>query len=411
MDDKMFEKRMNLLNKSYERMPEQTDVSKILKTIENEQKPKKQKRKLVHWPYAASFIGVLLISSVLVLQFTGGQGGVPQNGQQSEMSSKEVSKAVEEIKSHFNVRRTQAIGSLGMTEEGFQQTEMGTDAEEYVSHILQTVQDGKMQLSSGENLPGEINGNVDDILKTPQQMLDGLTGKSLSEAEAEQWVKDYVEVQKALLPVYETEMNEYRGEWQEDIRLGQLEGRDILLEREKPYSDELIRLVEGATANGVSLKYSKVDGQFIATQDVTYVSFMLSSSELPEVYMDALKLRSFPTSLNGGVITTNWARAGGDLLLYERTIENLPKHSEFLEEFKLEYMNLFKAYVKGSSAQSLFTQDGTLKDDVKESFEKLMEKYPDSKTADRIQPYYNKLKESQFSKPENWDAFNMDYEL
>jgi hypothetical protein len=411
MDDKLFEKRMNLLNKSYERMPGQTDASEVIKAIEKEQKPKKQKRKLFHWPYAASFIGVVLISSVLALQFIGSQSGSLQNGQQSEMTSEDAAKIVEEIESHYTVRRTQAIGSLGLSEEGFNDTEMGKQAEEYAAFVTQKMKEDQWRVvNSSENI-GSIMDNLDDILTTPQQMINGLTGKSLTEEEADLWVMDYLEVQKNLLPVYEAEMKQYSNEWQEDIKMGRLEGRDILMEREKQYSDELIELVEGATANGISLMYSEKEAQFAASVDSTYVSFMLSSSELPDIYMDVLTLKSLPGSLYGGVITTNWARAGGDLLLYEKVIETLPGNSEFIEEFKLEYITLFRAYIKGSSAQSIFNEDETLKADVKESYETLMEKYPESETAGRIEPYYNKLKENQFSKPENWDTFNMEYKL
>ncbi|WP_421381017.1 hypothetical protein ACOJQI_19060 [Bacillus salacetis] len=411
MDDKIFEKRMNLLNKNYERMPGQTDVSEVIKAIEKERKPEKQKRKMIHWPYAASFIGVLLISSVLALQFTGDQGGNPQNGEQSELTVEEVTKTVEEIESHYKVRRTQAIGSLGLSEEGFAQTEMGRDAEEFAAYVTRNMKEDDGRVANNSGYMESITENLDDILKTPQQMINGLTGKSIKDGEAEQWVKKYVETQKDLLPVYEAEMKQYRNEWQDDIKLGQLEGRDILLEREKQYSEELVKLVEGATANGISLMYSEKADRFVAGTDVTYVSFMLSSSELPEVYMDALKLKSIPSSLNGGVITTTWARAGGDLLLYERAIESLPEDSGFLEEFQLEYITLLRAYVKGSSAQSIFNEEGTLKADIKESYETLIQKYPDSKTAGRIEPYYNKLKENQFNKPEDWESFNMDYEL
>ena len=112
MDDKMLEKRMETLNKSYERMPVKMDVSEVIKAIENERSPKKQKRKFIHWPYAASIFGVLLISSVLLLQFTGQEGGGTQNAQQPdvEMTSQQKSKVINEIESHYNVRRIQAMG-------------------------------------------------------------------------------------------------------------------------------------------------------------------------------------------------------------------------------------------------------------------------------------------------------------
>ncbi|WP_409251812.1 hypothetical protein V1502_17130 [Bacillus sp. SCS-153A] len=409
MDDKMLEKRMKLLNKSYERMPVQTDVSQVIKAIESERTPKKQKRRFIHWPYAASIFGALLVAAVLLLQHTGQEGASVQNAQHSEkgVTDEQKSQVINEIQSHYNVRRIQAAGSLGMSEEGFRQTEMESDAEAYVSYIIQRIESGK---AATLNLTDTINEDLDNILKTPQQMIDGLKGKKLAEEEADQWVKNYTDRHEDLLPIYEAELEKYRGEWRTDSYDGQLEGRTILLERDK-YSDELVTLVEGATANGIHLKYSSTDSHFLAGMDSTYVSTMLSNSEIPEAYLDVLRIKSLPSSYNGGIITTSWTRAGGDLLLYERVMKNLPDSSDFLREFELEYNNLFRAFIKGSSAQSLFTDQGALKAEIKESYEKLMEKYPDSLTVKRMEPYYNKLKGNQFIKPEGWDEFNIEYEL
>jgi hypothetical protein len=411
MDDNMLKKRMELLNKNYEKLPNKTDASAVIKAIENEKRPPKRKRPLVHWPYAASFIGVLLIASVLVMQFVGGEGNPAQNGEnnQAEMTEQGLSKATAEIKSHYNVRTTQAAGSLGLSKAVFAETSMAKEAEDYVTYVLRSIEDGKMRMSTDRQK--DIEENLDEMLMTPQQMVDGLTGKQLAEQEAEAWVMKYTESHDNLLPVYETEMAKYQGEWKEDIVYGQLDGRDILLEREKEYSEKLITLVEGATANGISLSFSQTADQFEAVSDVQYLSMMLSSSELPDVYIDVIKLESIPKVLHGGIITTNWVRAGGDLLWYENAIENLPPNSEFRDQFILEYRNLFNAYVKGSSAQSIFNEEGILKPEIKEAFEELIEKHPKTKTAERVGLYLEKLKGHEFTKPEDWEQFNLNFEM
>ncbi|EDL62570.1 hypothetical protein [Bacillus sp. SG-1] len=57
MDDKMFEKRMETLNKSYERMPVKTEVSEVINAIENERSPKNRRE--------SSFIGLTLQASLV----------------------------------------------------------------------------------------------------------------------------------------------------------------------------------------------------------------------------------------------------------------------------------------------------------------------------------------------------------
>ncbi|MGD6804335.1 hypothetical protein [Rossellomorea aquimaris] len=410
MDDHSLKERMKKLNDQYERMPAKTDVSQVMKAIEKEQKPAKQNRPGIHWPYAASFIGVLVIASILMVQFIGGESaGLLNDREQAEMPASDPEEIAHEIESHYNIRKTQAVGSLGITEEGFRRSEMGGVAEEYVSFNLQQLKEGEVPVQDGNHLK-RVKENLDDMLKTPQQILFVIKGKTLTEREAGQWVKEYHKIHQGLLPIYEVEIQKYRKEWEEEASDGSLESRDLLMNRESSYSEELIRLVEGATDNGILLTYSEVSGHFQAETDLEYISFILSSSELPDAFRNVLRLKSLPESLNHGIITTNWMRAGGDLLLYEETLEGLPEGSEFLEEFEMEYNTLLRAYIKGSPAQPLFHGDGTLKEDIKESFEKMIELHPDSETVGRIMPYYQKLKENGFTEPAHWDEFYLPYE-
>ncbi|WP_113926712.1 hypothetical protein [Bacillus sp. P14.5] len=411
MDDKSFEKRMKKLNERYDSMSPKTDVSRVIQEIEKEHNPKRDKRIVIHWPYAASFIGVLLIASILLVQMIGGESaGLLESGEQGELPAAEREELADEVESHYKVRRIQAIGILGLTEEGFQLTEMGSTAENYVSFNLQRLSDGDVK-SQGVDFLGEVKESLDDMLRTPQQILFEVKGETLTTEEADQWVKEYFNAHRGLMRIYENEMQKYRQEWEREAADGQLESRDILTDRKNSFSDELIQLVEGATGNGISLTYSDTSRRFRADTDMEYITFVLSSGELPEVYLNVLKLKSLPGSLNGGVISTNWSSAGKNLLLYEEVLAGLPEDSEFREEFKMEYTALLRMYTKGSTAQPLFNKNGTLKEDIKESYEEILELHEHSETAVRILPYYQKLKENDFAEPDKWNDFHLQDEL
>ncbi len=141
MDDKMLEKRLDLLNKSYKKLPSQTRTNDILKAIKEEQSPKR-KRVHIHWPYVASFIGVLLISSVLMLQFTMEKTESRKHKEQNSNLSQRTGEMDEELlaeiqdaKSLYELRKTQAKEQLGFREATFSRTKMEADAKGQLTYI------------------------------------------------------------------------------------------------------------------------------------------------------------------------------------------------------------------------------------------------------------------------------------
>ncbi|MGR3765547.1 hypothetical protein [Rossellomorea sp. NS-SX7] len=407
MDEKMFEKRMELLDRTYKKMPAQTDSHAILKAIKEEQNRSKKKRSrpVIHWPYVASFIGVFLIGTVLALQLTMGddiQGdGGDQNQQAAEHhyqgeTSKELLTEMEDVKALYELRKTQAMERLGFNESTFSQTQLNKDAQ---GHLIYVESIPKRDYPLDMKLQWAERGKewIEESLRTPDMMIRSLKG-GITLMEAEAWTGTFLEKQTGLLPIYEEKLQTYKDWWKPHIENGKINMKS--LNSPQPYPSEFRMLLGGITNNAVKLTYNEKEDTLETSIDFEYVN-MISGDALPDVYVSYMKTRE-SSVLKAGEFTTGWKEAGDRLMLFEQILKELPEDSRFRNEVELEYDLLYQYYVNGGVNQPIFTETGKLKPEVREAYEYLVENYPTYKSAESLQGVLNELRESNGVKPERW---------
>ncbi|WP_175990524.1 hypothetical protein [Bacillus sp. Marseille-Q1617] len=407
MDDKMFEKRLELLDRSYKKMPPQTDSASIISVIRKEQSlsVKKRSRPLIHWPYAASFIGVLLIGTVLVLQLTLGsdsahepQQSGPQSSQAgySNETSEELDAQIEDAKALYELRKTQAMARLGLNNSMFSGTQFNRDAQ---GHLLYVETIPKRNYPLDQKLEWVNNGKewIEESLRTPDMMIGTLKG-GMTMMEAEIWTAEFLEKQKGLLPLYEEKLQKYKEWWKPHIENGEINVKE--LNAVQHYPPEFRSILGGMTNNAVKLIYNKKQDVLETSIDLEYVN-MISNNALPEVYVSYIQTSQSPV-LAAGEITTGWKEAGDRLMLLEDMLKKLPEDSRFRNEVELDYDLLYQHYVNGGVNQPIFTEMGQLKPEVQEAYQYLVENYSSYKTAESLQGVLDELRELNGKKPERW---------
>jgi hypothetical protein len=416
VDDKILEKRLEHLNESYHRIPPQTDPSDIIKAIEKE-KPEKLtvKRKWIHWPYVASFIGVLLISTVLAFQFTVGKDEKVGNADQIKetiATSEKVQAEIEETRKIFEMRVIQAQESLGLSDNAFKETYMYQTAKSILRYAESAP---KRDLSENEQikLVHSVKEDIERTLLTPEQMIRGLV--KLNPEEADGWINEFLKKHHNLTMIYEEEINKLERDWKKPVRNGNEDiGGIIQYYRDsKDQPKELINLLEGATFNGVALKYVKNTDSFYGYLDYEFISLYINeNSSLPEPYKKILELDGSKPAIITGELRISWKEAGERLIQYEKVLSQLPNNSTLKGMIMVEYDRLYHFFVHGTAIeyteredgnQSIFSKDGILKPEVKDAFEYLIQTYPTTTTSKYIKNEYNDLKENQFTKPKDWE--------
>jgi hypothetical protein len=407
MDEKRFEKRMELLDRSYKKMPVQTDSNAILKAIKEEQSRSKKKRSspVIHRPYVASFIGVLLIGTVLALQLTMGsdspiepQQSGPQSSQAgySNETNEDLDAEIEDAKALYELRKTQAMARLGLNNPTFSGTQLNREAQ---GHLLYVETIPKRNYPLEQKLEWVTNGKewIEESLRTPDMMIGTLKG-GVTMMEAEIWTAEFLKKQKGLLPLYEEKLQGYKEWWKPHIENGEIKVKK--LNAVQHYPPEFRTLLGGMTSNAVKLTYNKKQGVLETSIDLEYVN-MISNNALPEVYVSYIQTKQSPV-LTAGEFTTGWKEAGDRLMMLEDMLKKLPEDSRFRNEVKLEYELIYQHFVNGGVNQPIFTESGKLKPEVREGYEYVVENYSSYKTAESLQQVLNELRKSNFVKTENW---------
>jgi hypothetical protein len=406
MDDKMFEKRLELLDRSYKKMPPQTDSDAIISAIKKEQSPsKKRSRPLFHWPYAASFIGFLLIGTVLTLQLTmdnGNQGEPGQSGQKSSQAgysnetSEELEAQIEAAKELYELRKTQAMARLGLNESTFSGTQLNKDAQGHLLYV-ETIPKRKYPLNQKLKWVNSGKERIEESLTTPDMMIGALKS-GITMMEAEVWTEGFLEKQSVLLPLYKEKLQQYKEWWKPHVKNGEINMKD--LNAVQHYPPEFRSMLGGIVNNAVKLTYNKKEDMLETSIDLEYVN-MMSNRALPEVYVSYMQTKQSPI-LKAGEFTTSWNEAGDRLMLLEEMLKNLPEDSRFRNEVKLKYELLYHHYVNGGVNQPIFHEGDRLKPEVREAYEYSSEHYSSYKTAGSIKEVLEELKKSNYVKPEHW---------
>ncbi|NQD66498.1 hypothetical protein HP456_11275 [Bacillus haikouensis] len=407
MDDKMFEKRLELLDRSYKKLPPQTDSAAIISAIRKEQSHsrKKRSRPFIHWPYAASFIGVLLIGTILALQLSMGNGSQGEPGQSDPQSSQtgysnetseELGAQIEDAKALYELRKTQAMARLGLNESTFSQTQLYKDAQGHLLYV-ETISKRKYPLDQKLEWVKSGKERIEESLRTPGMMIGSLKG-GVKMMEAEVWTEDFLEKQRSLLPLYEEKLNQYKEWWKPHIKKGEINMKD--LNAIQHYPPEFRTMLGGITNNAVKLTYNKKEDTLETSIDLEYVN-MISNHALPEVYVSYIQTNQSPV-LKAGEFTTGWNEAGDRLMLLEEMLKDLPEDSRFRNELKHEYELLYHHFVKGGVNQPIFHEDGKLKPEVREAYEYISEHYSSYKTAESLKKVLHELQKVNYVKPERW---------
>jgi hypothetical protein len=403
MDDKMFDKRMELLDRSYKKIPVQTDAGDIIKAIREEQSQSvKKRRPLIHWPYAASFFGVLLIGTVLALQLTMG-GGNPGEGEGESRQASEQSQEnetlqaeMEDAKALYDLRKTQAMERLGFNEATFSTTQLAKDAK---GHLVYVESIPKRDYPLEEKLDWVDRGKdwIEESLRTPDMMIRSLQD-GITMMEAEVWTKEFMEKQTGLLPIYEAKLNEYKEAWKPHIENGEINMKS--LNAPQPYPGEFRKMLDGIMNNTIQLTYNEKEDTLETSINFEYFN-MISGNALPEVYVSYMKTRQ-SSIVKAGEFTTGWKEAGDRLLQLEQILKELPEDSAFRNEVTREYDLLYQYFVNGGINQPIFSKEGRLKPEVQESYEYISGKYPAYTTSKKLKEVLEELQASNYIKPERW---------
>lgn len=396
MDDKLFEEKMLKLKSSYEHLPPVSSPEKIMNDIKENEKLSKR-HVLFQLPYVASFIGVLLISGILGIQFitqsedeTSGRTAPAEERNSQQITNEDIETAINETRGYYERRVDELKNELNFEDveqyafvqeaknavEKFEARKNYASQTELTSYMERVKEIIKYRVSIPQEefkllLEKEANGE-----KITAEELYAYIDKLeiLHEQLYEQWNKSYTNNQQTI-----DDIESYIDE----LNAGTIKTED----------QQYIEICIALKTYGYSF-FNEGEGMINFAPDYQNIYSQLEKSlnEDAKVY---LKIKSEKKALLDGELVISHKDLGKRLLEIEDFVLNNPVSTK-VEELKEQYVVYLTIYLKGSDNTILVTEDGVIKPEVKTNYESLLNEYEYSETAKIVKKFYQSLEVAQF---------------
>lgn len=400
MDDKFLEKRLQNLKSSYEKVPTVSNPNDIVAKIKmTEQKSKK--KYLFHLPYVASFIGVLLIGSLLGIQLLNTEhekqpGGSNQKQQVSEQqqlpTQDDIEEKSEELRTYYEELLTYLKNNL--------ETE---DVDEY-----SFVKDSKDMVDRFGDPSFKVFTNKQDLddfyestryyigykLLTPKQHIVALSQRE-NEIPDEEILGLIIKQEEILKNIYEPKWNKHSNEiYSKMSDMGLSAILEKINSRYDFESDEINKFAETVSNNGFIFEHAG-EGRIVISKDYSRLSQLNVSQQISN-YFTMIQERIV---MDAALIIT-WNELSDRIVSLERFILSNPNFPDNNLLYEL-YKRYFTFYTTDLLDNTPIYERNVLKEEVKRSYERFMDEYKETETIQVINDFYQRLEQNDFKQVED----------
>lgn len=242
---------------------------------------------------------------------------------------------------------------------------------------------GEMEIAVEDtpNLPDDMPNSIDKV----REMFAEMKQADIPPAQIDEVFMVFLQSRNRLLKKEQSELNQIR-----------YDADDIVAVLDKPdrlENKELEKFVKKAVEHGFSFDNREATLKLVIPYDKYLEWFRSYVSDKMGSY---LQLESDRIVLKEGSLAATWNDVGDELVRLEQFLKKWPDFTFHLK-LKERYIRNLRLYFHGSINTFPF-QHGTdvLKDEVKASYQYVMETYPDTTTASIVREYYEKLEDNHF---------------
>lgn len=393
-----LEQRLNQLKNSYEEVPTASNPANIMESIKkSEIKKKKKKKWVVQLPYVASFIGVLIIGSLLAVQMLSSQGSNQGDGEkkpeekppvtEEKVTEEEILEKHKELENFYYEQMTMFQQNTDFTipDNLPYFNEVKALVDKTADPAYKKYRNAKDLEESFEEYK-RIVQNSFELSKIDLEQLPLSSKEDLSSD-----VMDIIHKQEGIRPLYinqlkglSEKLNTLSNDFLEQLnKLNTLQIED----------QELLEFATSIKENGYYFK--DLEGQLEIT--VNYQSYIDKHDDrLSQEVKDFINLQNKPVAVDG-YLQESWEGLADRIVEMERIRNNYEGSSKVIMDN--EFYNYINLYLNDIANPPSFAKDGTLVPELKVSYEKfLREQDPNTEAYKRIQEHYNTLKEGNFNK-------------
>ncbi|MBE4907471.1 hypothetical protein IMZ08_05255 [Bacillus luteolus] len=398
MDDKFLEKRLQNLKSSYEELPTVSQPKDIVTKIKMTER-KSKKKYLFHLPFAASFIGVLLIGSLLAMQLLNNENDIQQGSNkdpQSELlqvpTQDEIEEKSKELSSYYEELLTYLKNNLET--ENVERYSFVKDSK----YVVDRFGDPSFKVFTNKQ---DLNDYFESTkyyigykLLTPKQHIDALSQRK-NEIPDDEILGLIIKQEEILKTIYEPK-------WNQDSNAIYREMSDIglsaILERLNSKhdfkSEEINTFAKTVVSNGFIFEHVG-EGMIEITKDYSRLSQLNVSQQITD-YFTMIQERIV---MDAALIIT-WNELSDRIVKLERFILSNPNFPDNKILYEL-YKRYFTFYTTSLLDNTPIYDRDVLIEEVKSSYERFMEINKGTETAQVINDFYQRLEENNFKRVDN----------
>jgi len=401
MDDKQFEQQMNLLKKTYERVPSKFNADEVLRKIDEEGNrqqnlPVAESRKTSKWQkvsvWSVSLASVFLIG-ILSASFLN-----DQNGQGSEESASEYDLVIKEMKEKYQIERDKRQEMLKMDDEQFDQLGFVNGADQYMSFLLdkRNIEEGVITFPIDQQYE-----RVLDDLKLPSEMV----------GEASQGGKLTMQESMSFIDSLNNKLNDlklsYNGlikKHEEIIKTAKFGGQlsfDMLYSSRDKFPEEVRNMLGVAPKQGITLQPTITDETFEAQFHVLMFNSVLQPV-LDEKALAYLYIMEQSPYTYGGTLLHQPDEAAYLLLLMEKTLLETDEAYGVYQTTKAIYEDLAYQLIFGATNTSVFDEQRVVKQEYQMAWQTLSLSYGHSPVAHFIRPLVQSMESNGWKENETY---------
>jgi len=403
LDDDQLETNLNLLKKSYKRVPSKFNADDVLQKIiikgggvasPSPTKPTYSRQKLSVW---AVGIGFVFLIGILSASFVAQRN---DNGSQIDVVAEENDS--EKFKKSYEKEKTIRREILGLTEDEFNQIEMVQMADQLFSSYFHPDQ---IDEHVGHTLYERYN-QVIESLKLPSEMIDEATvsRQQMNEQESMLFIDTLDLKINHLLKYYNALIDNHRELLNTAKMNGKLDANYLSTYRDE-LPQELKSMMEHAPKQGIAIQVSQDETSYVAKFHMPEQWGMMYE-HLGEPAMSFFHLKQMAPFTFGGELVYPPQESAMMLAQLEHILlVNTNYHNSLYTDMKTHYEDLAYTLIFGTPNTKIIT-DGRVNEEFRIVWNNLRYSYGASPIKYFIWPMYESVSRNDWEVDETYNSLN-----
>ncbi len=402
-----FEKRMEFLKKSYERVPSSFDPDEVFRKIDAEGKrqPPEQKKVTKNGMRQRITVWAISIASVFLIGLIGaGYIADQKNSEEEIVDSAELDEYIEKLKAKYEEEKEKRREMLKLDEKHFKlyagSSSMSLlDMESFVTTTKQNANAKEIVLQQYDQA---IEG-----LKLPSEMIQDLKNNPLKEDEVGsiEFLATYRKKVTSLIAIYDQIVDENS----EAIRAFEVslssDKAEIMMLTSKSFPEQLQNIINTMKEQSIRLESEKYTEDIGARYYESQLHQELSSNLHPNTYGYSRMLIDSPYMF-GGVLEHPLLESSSMIQDMEYTLMNVEQDSTLYPILQSYYSTLFNEIMKGSEYTKLFDADGVLLPEYQEAWRNMAGGGQATPMRYILEPIIKEMEASDWKESASWDSLN-----